>query len=55
LFVELDKDIIDDKSNIDRIFEDQELQDVCKNIIYDPKLDISETAMLELKFNGFYK
>ena len=46
-------DIIDTKSDINTILEDSDIQSICKNLIYDFSLEIEETAMLELRLNGF--
>ncbi len=54
LFVELnDSDLIDEKSNIEDIFKDKEIQDICMEIIYNPDLSIKDTSILELRMNGF--
>ena len=48
-----DIDIVDTKSDINTIFHDKDIQDICKNIIYDFSLELEETSMLELRLNGF--
>lgn len=54
LLVELnDSDLIDEKSNIEDIFKDKEIQDICMEIIYNPDLSIKDTSILELRMNGF--
>ena len=52
--VDIDKcEIEDDNTNIDSIFEENRLEEVCKEFIYDPLLNCDDTAILELKMNGF--
>ena len=54
LFVELDNDsLIDKKSTFSFIFEEKEIQDICKEIMYDDTLSLIDTSMFELRLNGF--
>ena len=39
--------------NIEDIFKDKEIQDICMEIIYNPDLSIKDTSILELRMNGF--
>lgn len=54
LLMELNEyNLIDEKSNIEDIFKDREIQEICKEIIYNPELPIKDTSILELRMNGF--
>ena len=53
-FVEIDNDITkDSKSDISSILNEKEIENICKELIYNDSLNIDETSMLELKMNGF--
>ena len=53
-FVEIEKcEIEDEKSNIEKILESEDIKVMCKNFIYDTSLSILDTSILELKLNGF--
>ena len=53
-FVELNEyNLIDEKTNMESIFEAREIQEICSEIIYNPDLLIDDTAIFELRMNGF--
>ena len=54
LLVELDDyKLLDEKSDIDNIYNCMELENVIKSFIYNPSLLIIDTSILELRINGF--
>jgi len=48
-----DVDVVDEKTDLKYIFKEKEIQDISKKIIYNSTLPIEDTAMLELRLNGF--
>lgn len=52
--VDIDKCEIEDfNTNIDNILDKSEIEEVCKEFIYNPLLKCEDTSILELKMNGF--